>query len=465
MRWKSESLAWKRSSGSHPEREPESEARHGPRGPVGWPTPWPRLASPLVACALILAGCGGSVPQPRIAAVQGERPSPLGQSYTLNPLPSDDESLLGRVLDRPPAAGQSLEEVARPNPCADKLTEAKTLPSVATFDDAEELAVGGKASATLGTFGFSGDASRATHFVYKLETEKRASRVDTAEYEACCKEKGCGYGFVSALVYGSGEYATAEETSGSGGVNIAFAKAEGTAALKILHKRAVKGWVAALIRVTDQTKAPASSVGALGDPSAYGITLSESTLPDQVKKRYELDKVELNGRRPSVNGAPISENEFLRRYRERIGADAPAPAARYQAVWPAVGCFLGGAATAVGVAMVVASRPQQVDNAGITPATDDPDLRRAGFVVMLAGLPVCGLSLFLGWAVGRDDRAGEERVPAPDMELYVAKYNRVLLRKVVKDADERIRALQGRAATPRPEFSFHASPFGITGTF
>jgi len=53
--------------------------------------------SSLLVGSLLLVACGGSVPQPRNPGVQGERPSPLGQSYTLNPLPSDDDSLLTQL--------------------------------------------------------------------------------------------------------------------------------------------------------------------------------------------------------------------------------------------------------------------------------------------------------------------------------------------------------------------------------
>ena len=246
------------------------------------------------ACAwfVLLSGC--SSPPPRAPSQPaGERPSPLGPSYVLAALPSDDDSLLGRVIEQLPSGGRSLEEVSRANPCADKLAEPKFVPSVATFEDAEELALGGKASATLGTFGFSGDIARATHFVYKLETERRVSRIDTADYEACCKENACGYGYVSALVYGAGEYATAEETKGAASANVVFATAEGSAALKILHRRSVRGWVAALVKVTDRSKAATS--GVLGDPSSYGIKLEESSLPDQVARRFFLEKVIIKG--------------------------------------------------------------------------------------------------------------------------------------------------------------------------
>src|SRR5690606_13792108 len=104
------------------------------------------------------------------------------------------------------------------------------------FEYAEELAGSASAGALLGTFGFSADARRATHFVYELGTDRRVSVVDTAAYAACCAEKGCGYGYVSALVHGSGEYATGEESAASGGVDIpAIASASGQVSLRVLN--------------------------------------------------------------------------------------------------------------------------------------------------------------------------------------------------------------------------------------
>jgi hypothetical protein len=47
------------------------------------------------------------------------------------------------------------------------LGDAKTSALSSTFEDAQELSAGAKASATLGTFGFGGDVDHATHFMYK----------------------------------------------------------------------------------------------------------------------------------------------------------------------------------------------------------------------------------------------------------------------------------------------------------
>ena len=134
-------------------------------------------------------GCGG-VSQfhpstPNDATAGG---SPLGPLYLLVPLPNDDDLLLGRVLLDVPEKGRSLDEVSRPNACADKLNPRKEGPLAGSFEDAQELSAGGKASAALGAFGFEGDANTATHFHYKLDVNKRVSQSDTNEYVACCKD-------------------------------------------------------------------------------------------------------------------------------------------------------------------------------------------------------------------------------------------------------------------------------------
>jgi hypothetical protein len=434
-----------------------------------------RFAVGALALVMSMAGCGGSTPQPLSASTHAARPSPLGTSYTLNPLPSDDRSLLGRVLEAPPTEGQSLEEVARPNPCAAKLTAASEVPSVATFEDAEQLAVGGSVRATLGTFGFSGDLSRVTHFVYKLETARRAAVQDTAEYAACCKDNACGYGFVSALVYGEGEYATGEESSAAAGANVAFAKADGTAAIKILHRRRVQGWVAAMIRVTDNGKAPAAGLGTLGDPAALGIVLDESKLPDQVKGRFEAGKIAVRAETDApgaryqftdASGA-LTENTFIQRYRALLGPsdldvlEGPRLVGRRAAAWTAI--VLGAAAVAGGVTMAAVGLS---DNSS-------SEVSDKTMALVLGGAAVAGGGGGLGLGVGipvlvKTDTVHDHRITRFDAQLYVEKYNRVLLEKSFRETQERMRGLQGsarRAPNRASDFAITVGPNGAFGTF
>jgi hypothetical protein len=85
------------------------------------------LLSRCAAVAILpaLAGCAAATPFHPTTPGETAAGSPLGPSYILVPLPNDDDSLLGRVLLSPLENGRSLDEVSRPNECADKLTPKK----------------------------------------------------------------------------------------------------------------------------------------------------------------------------------------------------------------------------------------------------------------------------------------------------------------------------------------------------
>jgi hypothetical protein len=399
--------------------------------------------------------------------------SPLGPSYILVPLPNDDDTLLGRVLLDVPDNGRSLDEVSRPNECADKLADKKEGPLASTFEDAEELSAGGKARAALGAFGFEGDAETATHFYYKLDVNKRVSQTDTTAYVACCKDKGtCGYGFVSSLIYGDGEYATATVNSAEGSVFIPVAGgAGGFVKAKILHKRNVHGYVAALVTVTDLAKSKAISV--LGDPAAAGIELTEQNLPEQVKARFELQKIEVV---PS-DGSPvefayhlndghggITENEFVRSYEAITGSmDLSEAKKNRHPGW----LYYGISASSVGVALIGFALLLGTDDAyfegHFTNYSVDPGTGIVGGVVLGSGL----VSLIVYAALGYDGSNGDHVITKFDADLYVAKYNRALLRKTIQETEERMRQLSGTNDSPSFTIAPIVSPrfTGLVGRF
>lgn len=275
----------------------------------------------IIAAAALTIGCG--TPTPRVPAAPAVQANPLGPSYVLLPLPGEEDTLLGRILPSPPAPGRTLEETARANPCAEFLSPPKTAPLASTFEDAQDLQLNASARASLGTFGFAADVNRATHFLYKLATAKRAAVLDTVEYATCCKEKGCGYGYVSALVYGDGEYSTAEETTASGSVNVAVVgSAGGDVRLRVLHKRNFRGWLAAVVTVTDPER------GAQLDPFgtvAKQAGIAEATVSETVKQAYDADVIHVRNENDGYvfvdgRGTVITENEFIRRYRAVTGS-------------------------------------------------------------------------------------------------------------------------------------------------
>lgn len=421
---------------------------------------------------LALSGCAAGQFKPASSPGKVEEASPLGPSHVLIPAPSDDDSMLGRILTSAPEPGRSIEELIAPNPCAEALEPSKSSAMENSFEDARELAVGAKARATFGMFGLSADVQRATHFVYKLQTEKRQSRPSTTTYAECCKKKDCGYGYVSALVYGHGEYASAEESAGSGGVDMAIASTEGTASLKILSRRKVKGYIAAMVTVTGGKPQPAD---VLGTAEAAGIT--EFRVPDQVKALYESERIEV--KRGAANeeyvfadghGAVLTENEFVRRYGKVTGASDLKDAETRR---NKTGVLVWGGITAASlVAVVVAASGSECKTEQTYPERKcleeqsgpgtNPALFWGGVIGTVVGGAFLVPALFKYDGEPRDHRLSEY-----DAKVYASKHNRALLRRVVKDVE----GVNQDAATLELRPAVHLQPWvgagslGLSGRF
>lgn len=252
--------------------------------------------------------------------------SPLGPSYVLIPVPSDDDSLLGRVLREAPEPGRALQELAGPNPCLSHLESPREVSMSNDYEDAQEIGFGSHASAMLGSFGFGGGAKQATHFLYKVQTQKKVFHVEDHGFASCCQSAGCGYGYVAELVYGEGEYAAGEETSVQGTVDIAFTSASGDYSLKVLQRKKVRGYMAAIVKVFPQNNAK-GSLGPLGLAAEAGLIQDASK---EVKERYEQEQIRIvpithedkTGWAFADGTGNITENEFIRRYGEVTGSDS-----------------------------------------------------------------------------------------------------------------------------------------------
>jgi hypothetical protein len=299
----------------------------------------------------------------------------------------------------------------------------------AVYEDAQELAVGAKAGATLGLFGFSADVNHATHFLYKLTPVHKVLRADTTEYMTCCAEKGgnaCGYGYVQALVYGDGEYATGEETAASGGVNVvSVGSTSGNIALKVLHRKKVHGYFAIAVHPRDPSKK--EEVGPLGVAKAAGIT--ETAASDQVKAIYELEKIVVVAEGSAWlfkdGRTSITENDFVRRYRAVTGGHELDDVESHR----------GKGFLYAGLGMLVVGGAFMIYG-----ATSEPDVNTnkgpvvvfigGGFVVF-AGLVIAGLGLSESGLTGPYDHLLTEY----DARPYAERYNRKLLRKTIHDVE------------------------------
>jgi hypothetical protein len=416
----------------------------------------------------LMMACGAVGPFHPLAPVAS---SALGPSTILIPRSVDDDALLGRVLLDVPENGHTLEEVSRPNECGDKLGEKKEQPLVRTFEDTEELAPGGKARGALGMFGLEENAEAATHFYYKLDLERQVTRAATPEYLACCKDKGtCGYGFISALAYGTGVYASAVENSVEGSVGLpATAETRGFVKAKILQKRYIYGYVAALVTVADGVQA--KSVSVLGDQAAAKVDLTEHDLTGPAKDRFDAQTIQVvaNNRSPAEfayvfrdSQGEISENEFARRYEALTGSTELRGAKRNRnPVWLDYGIAASIAgASLIGIGAYLALATPTSTEAFATPpaASAVPNcnysslLLVAGTVYELqctsrinpglgTGLGITGgvilgsgLVSFVTFGIlGYDGSKADHVLSKADAERYAAQYKRALLHQATRE--------------------------------
>ncbi|RLB49410.1 MAG: hypothetical protein DRI90_24555, partial [Deltaproteobacteria bacterium] len=311
--------------------------------------------------------------------------------------------------------------------------------------------------AMLGGFGFGGDVQHATHFVYKLTTTRRLALVDTTEYAECCKEKECGYGFVGALIYGEGEYATGEETAASVKADFAFGGASGGVRLRALHRRNVKGWIAAVVRVRDHQKAKElTPFGRITEQ----IGITEESLSDIVRPIYERGKITVESTDgddwefQDGTGEAVSENELARRYRKMV-SDSELEDVEQRRNTGTVVLLSSGFLLGAGLLGVAIYGSVEEFEGGPILAAGIP-----GALLVLGGGIGAGITLF---SQGQYDGSTEDHVlTEADARLLVARYNRTLLRKSLRKATKAV----GRSESTievRPYFSGIGA--GIQGSF
>lgn len=253
-----------------------------------------RAAAALACFALSLAAC-----MPARTGGEMQRDNPLGPSFWIIPTPSDDDGLLGRSFTRPPDTGLTLEEQSQPNPCADKLSPPKDAAMGNKYENAIDVRASASGGALLGLYGFSADVSKATHLVYKVNTTKRLSRLDTNDYVECCKQKGCGWGYVSALVYGDGDYVSGEETQAQAEGHYTVVTGKGATSFKVLNKRQIKGFVAAVLTAHDR----GAAAQACPPGETWGATECVSN------ERVEQARMGCRGQFPGMPQMPAEEGE------------------------------------------------------------------------------------------------------------------------------------------------------------
>jgi hypothetical protein len=182
-----------------------------------------------------------------------QRDNPLGASFWLVPTPSESSELLGRAFVRPPDATFSLEEQSQPNPCAAELSAPAPAEMKNHYENAVDVEHLASGQALLGLYGFSGRAATASHLLYKVTTARKLTRLDTNGYVSCCQTHDCGWGYVSALIYGEGEYVSASEADASGAGSYQLVTVSGQSRYQALERKQIRGWLAAVLTAHDRT--------------------------------------------------------------------------------------------------------------------------------------------------------------------------------------------------------------------
>ena len=237
----------------------------------------------------------------------------------------------------------------------------------------------------------------------------------------------------------------------------------GSARLKVLHRRKVRGFLAAVVTVTDRSKGP---LGALGVAAAAGI--SETTIPETVKVLYEKDKITVASTGTEYTfrdgrGATLTENEFVRRFHATTGSDELDDVNRRR---NPISFYVSGGLTAASLGVAIggfanlkrfcqpsdfnasvlqgnectivregADKNSSIDDKAVAFDLNGKTTNPAGIAAAVLG--TAGTVGFGTWFLVAlfkgDGKPGEHFLGDRDAVLYVDRYNRALLRKTVKD--------------------------------
>ena len=242
------------------------------------------------------------------------------ESFRMIPVPTEDDSILGRIVKDEPGSVTSFEAEARPNPCVEHLETVREDALRQEIHRAHELGAGARAKATLQGLGFSASTHTDTHLVFDISTTKKIARRDTADYMACCRSHDCGFGYISTLVYGTGEYASGRATRVEAEADyLRLAGASGSVNVAATERKSVQGYVAAVvtphevIRNMDETRsrafvaggASSFALGITGMAAMAGALIRANQLADD-RREARQDPFELSDKIQTANRAAIA---------------------------------------------------------------------------------------------------------------------------------------------------------------
>ncbi|HVK64565.1 MAG TPA: hypothetical protein VM694_08825 [Polyangium sp.] len=362
----------------------------------------------VLAALLVLAsaaGCVNNTPPTLRGGVFApfRARAPLAGDEHLVFAPSEDASLLGRVLLAPYVTTRPLADQLAPNPCADALVDVEPRPVPGdVIEDAERLSPDAARAA---------GAPGASHVYYHLDVRTRVEKAATKAYTACCQSASCGVGYVRAATLGEGEISLARETAPGGPADVAFDEGPRPLELTRIERRQVRGYVAFALGGQGAQQPPFADEA---EPERPGTATYDAEAIEVRESTRNRDHFELCTKKRC-----ITENEFIRRYANRTGSHELDDFLRERSpqlrVTGVVLGSLGALAAAVGVVILATDNPAGPDRrvpavGGIMLGISVPSLA--------AGLGLLGAP-YDGWTDGHLLTKSEAR-------RFVERYNRAL---------------------------------------
>ncbi|MCK9460384.1 MAG: hypothetical protein M0R80_12165 [Proteobacteria bacterium] len=223
------------------------------------------VAFPL-ALAAAVAACGPGVVIPQTPEGPGPTGSlvaeeTLGEDALLVALPSDDNTLVGKVhVATYGADSQSAEAAFQANPCREHL-QIQRFPASRKLRDIRRFSTDVNSSALLKVVKIGVSVSNVTDYQYEFNVTEKMVADDTIAYAECCARSrgGCGEHFVRELYYGEGVYRLLRSTSGAASVGVPMiVDVGGGASYAVLGEQSFRGYFAYKIKQTPAAPPPPS---------------------------------------------------------------------------------------------------------------------------------------------------------------------------------------------------------------
>ncbi|MBW2458220.1 MAG: hypothetical protein JRI68_27190, partial [Deltaproteobacteria bacterium] len=234
----------------------------------------------LALCVLAAAGlgCSPTMPLPpgggNGSGQSGAMPpaESLGKDVLLIAIPSDDDTLIGKVFI-PRTADSGTEVDFQANPCAEHLN-VKTFNAHRRVADVQRFDAGVNASAMLKAINIGAHATNVTDYQYEFDISRKMVADATIEYGECCAKArgGCGKNFVREMYYGTGKYRLLRNQSAGGGFDLPLiAGVGGHVSYYNLGEESFQGFFAYKTKTTPTPQAPPSEDRTIvvpdGDPN------------------------------------------------------------------------------------------------------------------------------------------------------------------------------------------------------